>query len=63
MRFEQLQQDFNDVCDIIGRDRTTLPHNNRQDHHPYQDYFKDPIDRDLFLRHFQRDVDTFEYEF
>lgn len=63
MRFENLQKDFDEVCDTIGKPHTTLPRLNQQIHRPYQEYFEDPIDKNLFLRHFGRDVNAFEYEF
>jgi len=64
VRFENLQGDFNEVCDTIGKPRVVLPRllANR-DRLPYQEYFRDPVDRDLFLRHFARDADTFGYTF
>jgi hypothetical protein len=62
MRFENLQADFDEICDIVRKPRAILPHLNQQVHRPYQEYFTDPIDRDLFCLHFQRDIDTFEYE-
>jgi len=64
MRFENLQRDFDTVCDRIGKQRMVLEHLNRRDDRlPYQEYFRDPVDRDLFMRHFGRDADAFEYEF
>lgn len=65
MRFENLQQDWDKISRLVNKSPTTLPVTNKtplRDKH-YREYFEDPIDRDLFMRHFSRDVDTFEYEF
>jgi len=63
VRFESLQADFDRVCDKIRKPRAKLPELNRQSHPPYQTYFASQIDRDLFRRHFQRDLDAFGYDF
>jgi hypothetical protein len=63
IRFERLQADFDEVCDLVGRPRSTLPRLNQQARRPHQEYFRDPLDRYLFCRHYQRDLDAFEYEF
>lgn len=64
VKFETLQAGFDLVCDKIGAPRKILTADNPcpVPRRPYQEYFADPIDRDLFLRHFHLDVDTFEYE-
>jgi hypothetical protein len=64
VRFENLQEDFDLVCDHIGKPRTTLPHaNSNRDRRPYQEYFHDWSTRERFERHFARDIDTFMYTF
>ena len=62
MRFERLPEDFDHVCDIIGRPRAILPRLLVQDRLPYQHYF-DRETKDLFMKHFGPDVETFGYEF
>ncbi|HYJ86606.1 MAG TPA: sulfotransferase family 2 domain-containing protein [Pyrinomonadaceae bacterium] len=62
MRFESLQQDFDKVCDIIGKPRLVLGHHNRGVRTHYSDYF-DEDSRRIFLRHFARDVELFGYEY
>lgn len=62
IRFESLQQDFDQVCDIIGKPRRVLAHANRGARAHYSDYFDDDSRR-IFLRHFGRDVELFEYEY
>jgi hypothetical protein len=62
MRFESLQQDFDQVCDIIRKPRLVLGHHNRGVRTHYSDYF-DEDSRRIFLRHFSRDVELFGYEY
>lgn len=70
MRFETIQEDFDEVCDRIGKERVELKKLNRnpvlRSQDPverYREYFNDPIDRDLFEKHFYQDIDTFGYRF
>ena len=62
IRFESLQQGFDRVCDIIGKPRRVLAHENRGHRLPYADYF-DEDTRQSFLRHFGRDVELFGYSY
>jgi hypothetical protein len=62
IRFENLQAEFDEVCDMIGRPRSTLPHDNRTKHRPYQEYF-DEASRKLFDQLFARDIELLEYKF
>ena len=61
IRFESLQQDFDRVCDIIGKPRRVLARDNPGDRTHYADYFDDDS-RQKFLRHFGRDVELFGYK-
>ena len=61
IRFESLQQDFDQVCDIIGKPRRVLAHRNRGVRKHYPNYF-DEDSRRTFLRHFGKDVELFEYD-
>ncbi len=62
IRFENLQPDFDEVCRRIGKPQRRLPHVNqtRRDH--YAKYF-DAECRDLFMQHFARDVELFNYKY
>lgn len=62
IRFESLQQGFDEVCDIIGKRRRKLPHVNRGDRAHYSKYFDEEC-RELFLRHFARDIELFGYQY
>jgi len=63
-RFERLQGDLDLVCDALGTPRKILHHLNQTPNRlHYREYFQDPVDRDLFLKHFGKDVEVFEYEF
>jgi hypothetical protein len=62
LRFEQLQEGFDAVCDRIGKPWCSLPHRNRGSRGHYRDYF-DAESRQMFLRHFAKDVEIFGYEY
>ena len=55
-----VQQDFDAVCKIIGKPRRKLPHVNKGDRAHYSEYFDEDC-RQLFLRHFAKDVELFGY--
>lgn len=61
-RMENIQHDFDVVCDRAGIKRKTLPHVNKSTHKPYWEYY-DEVSRDLVAQRFQRDIDYFGYRF
>jgi len=61
-RFENLQIDFDKVCDQIGRKRVTLPHVFKTNHDHYSKYFDDALKARVF-KMFERDFEILEYEF
>jgi hypothetical protein len=63
MRFENLQPDFDAVCDKIGKPRMVLPHVNKTEHEHYSTYFKSVKALAIFDALFCIDIDTFRYIF
>lgn len=64
MRFENLQPDFDRVCSLVGKPRTVLPLVNKGDRLPYRRYFDpEPEARRLLEKHFQRDLELFDYHY
>ena len=61
-RVENLQADFDEVCDRIGIRRRQLPHVNRSEHAPYWEYYDD-ASREIVAERFRRDIDYFGYTF
>ncbi|MGD2056618.1 MAG: sulfotransferase family 2 domain-containing protein [Gammaproteobacteria bacterium] len=61
MRFENLEQDFSGICELIGIE-AVLPHANQSRRQPYQ-YYYDSQSRELVRKLCRRDIELFEYEF
>ena len=61
-RFENLQEDFNKVCDDIGFPKTELPYYNKSKHLHYSTYYDDET-RDIVARRFSKDIEYFGYRF
>lgn len=64
IRFESLQEDFDRICDKLGRPRSALPHIRRGRHREtgYRDYF-DADTRRIAEELFRDDLETFGYDF
>ena len=60
-RFEHLDEDFGQLCRLLGI-KVTLPHRNRSLHRPYQEYY-DTGTQALVHTAYQRDIDAFHYTF
>ena len=60
-RFEQLQEDFAQVCQTLNLD-IQLPHHNVSVHTPYQDYYTEESKAWVGER-YQVDIETFNYHF
>jgi len=62
MRFEHLQEDFNQVCDKIGIARQQLPRRNASKHDHYSTYYDDEL-IELVRQHHGCDIEYGGYEF
>ena len=61
-RFENLQNDFDIVCDKIRTRRQQLPNTNHLKRKNYIEYY-DNETREIVAQVFQRDIEYFDYKF
>ncbi|MCB1062309.1 MAG: sulfotransferase family 2 domain-containing protein [Verrucomicrobiae bacterium] len=61
-RIENLQSDFDEVCDRLNHPRQRLRRKNRKFHWHYSRYYNDRT-RDLVTDYYRRDIEAFGYRF
>jgi len=60
-RFERLQEDFDEVCEMTGIKRKKLPVTRTSEHRPYREYYGNEAVQDVVRSVYARDFEVGEY--
>ena len=61
-RFENLQEDFNKLCELTNLPKKELPYKNATQHSSYENYYDDET-RAIVAKKYAKDIRTFNYKF
>ncbi len=61
-KYENLQDDFDIICDKLNIDKKILPHDNKTNHTPYWEYY-DEDSKLMVEEKYKLDIDNFGYRF
>lgn len=61
-KFENLQNDYDIICEQIGLKKSKLKHLNKTNRKDYREYYT-PETKDLVFKYYKKDIELFEYDF
>ena len=62
LRFENLQEDFDIMCDKVGIEKRKLPHKNKSERRDYTEYYNDETQQ-FVADIFAKDIEYFGYDY